>query len=103
MFALVSLENFILLIGGYFDNEPSDIIMRYEIDNWTYVGRLLTKRFAHSLGVYPQMSRHAVNVLKPIGEHPSKSAIVIEDRIFVIGGVDFYPQILDGENSTLET
>ena len=51
MFALVSLENFILTIGGNVDNEPSDLIMRYEIDNWTYIGRLLTKRFAHSLGI----------------------------------------------------
>ena len=103
MFALVSLENFILTIGGNVENEETDIIMRYEVDKWTYVGRLLTKRFAHRLGVYPQMSRHAMDVLKSIDEHPSQSAIVFEDRIFVIGGVDSYQHIIHYENSTLET
>ena len=53
MFALVSLENYILTIGGDFDDVATDIIMRYEIDKWTYVGKLLTKRYAHSLGVDP--------------------------------------------------
>ena len=53
MFALVSLKTYILTIGGDFDNVATDIIMRYEIDKWTYVGKLLTKRYAHSLGVDP--------------------------------------------------
>ena len=63
-FALVSLPDNILLFGGFCDNErPTNYIMRYKIDQWSQIGKLLTRRWSHN-------------------------AFLNEDRIFIIGGCD---------------
>ena len=68
-FALVSLPDYVLTIGGYCNDWPSDsrptnIIMRYEIDQWSPIGKLLTRRQSHN-------------------------AYFNGDRVFIIGGYDY--------------
>ena len=70
-YTTVSINNRVLFIGGFCDisfkgkpgDGPSNWIIRYEIDEWTQIGKLLTSRLTHN-------------------------AIVNGDRIFVIGGID---------------
>ena len=65
----MSLPDKILTFGGYCDNWPTgwlptNYIMRYEIDQWSQIGKLLTRRWSHN-------------------------AFLNEDRIFIIGGYDY--------------
>ena len=67
-YTTVSINNSVLFIGGfcgkpYKNPEDANLIIRYEIDEWTQIGKLLTSRLTHN-------------------------AIVNGDRIFVIGGID---------------
>ena len=62
----MSLQDKILTFGGYCQNtnmRPTNYIMRYEIDQWSQIGKLLTRRWSHN-------------------------AFLNEDRIFIIGGYD---------------
>ena len=75
-YALVSLQDHMLQIGGVCDfnmARPTNIIMRYQIDRWTQVGRLLSSRWSHN-------------------------AILNDDRVFIIGGLEFHR--IDPDNST---
>ena len=75
-YALVSLHDYMIQIGGVCDfnmARPTNIIMRYQIDRWTQVGRLLSSRWSHN-------------------------AILNDDRVFIIGGLEFHR--IDPDNST---
>ena len=78
-FALVSLPDYILTIGGNCHDwtEPTNYIMRYEIDRWSQIGRLLTRRKTHN-------------------------AFLNGDKIFVIGGFD-WDESTKTDNSTWGT
>lgn len=80
--AVISIENYAYFIGGrckYYDRRSDEVneIMRYEIDRWTQIGRVLTSRRRHS-------------------------AILNNDKIFIIGGIEYH-KIRHGDNSTLGT
>ena len=68
-YTTVSINNHVLFIGGFcggpseWEERPPNSIIRYEIDEFTQIGKLLSSRFTHN-------------------------AIVNGDRIFVIGGID---------------
>ena len=57
--------------------QPVNVIMRYEIDEWTQIGKLLSSRFFHS-------------------------AIQNGNTIYIIGGIEVH-KVIESDNSTLGT
>ena len=65
----MSLPDYILAIGRNchewpIGSSPTNFIMRYEIDQWSQIGKLLTRRQSHN-------------------------AYFNGDRVFIIGGYDY--------------
>ena len=79
-FALVSLPDSILTIGGFCPSLASprtNYIMRYKIDQWSKIGELLSHRLTHN-------------------------AILNDDKVFIIGGYD-WTESFQSDNSTWGT
>ena len=68
-----------LTIGGNCHDwptaRPTNYIMRYEIDQWSQIGKLLTRRLSHN-------------------------AFLNGDRIFIIGGFDYDELPSETDNTT---
>ena len=68
-FGLITLENFVYILGGYCGGSATSRIAKFASNTWTDIGNLETARFGHR-------------------------AIVNSGRVYVVGGYNAYLYVI---------